>query len=56
MLQRFLKDRTGATAIEYGLIVAVMMLALLGGVGVFADAMNGLFTNQAGILENSLNK
>jgi pilus assembly protein Flp/PilA len=29
MLKSFLKDETGATAIEYGLIVAIISVALL---------------------------
>ena len=38
MLQRFLKDETGATAIEYGLIVAVLSLAIVGGIGQAGNA------------------
>ncbi|TIT96318.1 MAG: Flp family type IVb pilin, partial [Mesorhizobium sp.] len=33
LLQRFIEDESGATAIEYGLIVAVLSLAIVGGVG-----------------------
>jgi pilus assembly protein Flp/PilA len=36
LLQRFLKDETGATAIEYGLIaslIAVVIIAVLGSIG-----------------------
>ena len=33
MIRRFLEDKSGATAIEYGLIVAVLSLAIVGGVG-----------------------
>ncbi|RWG35244.1 MAG: Flp family type IVb pilin, partial [Mesorhizobium sp.] len=31
LLQRFIEDESGATAIEYGLIVAVLSLAIVGG-------------------------
>lgn len=43
ILQRFLRDETGATAIEYGLIVAVLSLAIVGGVGSAADALSELW-------------
>ena len=31
MCSKFLKDETGATAIEYGLIAALIALAIIGG-------------------------
>jgi pilus assembly protein Flp/PilA len=42
MLIRFLRDECGATAIEYGLIVAVLSLAILGSLGL---VMNGIENN-----------
>ncbi len=33
LIRRFLKDDAGATAIEYGLIVALLSLAIVVGVG-----------------------
>lgn len=42
-LYEFWSDDRGATAIEYGLIVAVLSLAIVGGVGVAADAIQYLF-------------
>ena len=35
-LQEFLRDDSGATAIEYGLILALMFLAIVGAVQLFA--------------------
>lgn len=32
MFQRFLKDEQGATAIEYGLIVALVVIGAIGGI------------------------
>ncbi|WP_292475927.1 Flp family type IVb pilin, partial [Mesorhizobium sp.] len=32
LLQQFIEDESGATAIEYGLIVAVLSLVIVGGV------------------------
>jgi len=36
MLKRFLTDRSGATAIEYGLIATLISIAILGGATVWA--------------------
>jgi pilus assembly protein Flp/PilA len=53
VLQRFLEDRTGATAIEYGLIVTVLSLAIIGGIGQAADAMAWLFSDNSSRLVNA---
>jgi pilus assembly protein Flp/PilA len=42
-LTRFRDDDSGATAIEYGLIIALIFLAILGSLTAFGDATNGLF-------------
>ncbi|WP_419694791.1 Flp family type IVb pilin [Mesorhizobium muleiense] len=47
LLQRFWEDNTGATAVEYGLIVAVLSLTIVGGVGKVADAITWLFSDNA---------
>jgi pilus assembly protein Flp/PilA len=35
---KLLRDRKGATAIEYGLIVALIVIAMIGGLKLFAGA------------------
>ncbi|TPI17302.1 Flp family type IVb pilin [Mesorhizobium sp. B4-1-3] len=45
LLQQFIKDETGATVIEYGLIVTVLSLVIIGGVGKAADALQWLFSD-----------
>ncbi|CDX47045.1 PilA-like protein [Mesorhizobium sp. ORS 3359] len=45
LLQQFVRDETGATAIEYGLIVTVLSLTIIGGVGKAADALQWLFSD-----------
>jgi pilus assembly protein Flp/PilA len=45
LLQQFVRDETAATAIEYGLIVAVLSLTIIGGVGRAADALQWLFSD-----------
>jgi len=53
LLQRFIKDETGATAIEYGLIVAVLSLAIVTGVGQAANAIQWLFSDTNSKLANA---
>jgi pilus assembly protein Flp/PilA len=45
IVRDFLRDDTGATAIEYGLIVAVLSLAIVGGVGTAANALVFLWSD-----------
>ena len=45
---RFVKDESGATAIEYGLIAAAMGLALVTAMPFLASAVTGSFTSLAG--------
>jgi pilus assembly protein Flp/PilA len=44
-IRRFLKDETAATAVEYGLIVGVLSLAIVGGVAQVGNALEFLFGN-----------
>jgi pilus assembly protein Flp/PilA len=53
-LRRFLKDQRGATAIEYGLIVAVLSLAVVAGVGTAGDAVKYLFSDNNSRLTQAL--
>jgi pilus assembly protein Flp/PilA len=45
MLRRFFRNQSGATAVEYGLIVAVLSLAIVGGVGQAAGALTFLWSD-----------
>ena len=40
---RFAKDESGATAIEYGLIAALIALAIMVGAGNLGNALNNQF-------------
>jgi len=42
-LARFLKDESGSTAIEYGLIAAGIAIAILTAVNALGGSLNGLF-------------
>ena len=49
MLNTFLrdiaKDTTGATAIEYGLIVSLIVIAMVAALNSFADSTIGMWSN-----------
>ena len=45
---RFLKDEQGATAIEYGLIAALISVAIIVGAGLVGVGVNTTFTQVAG--------
>jgi pilus assembly protein Flp/PilA len=47
---RFLKNESGATAIEYGLIAALIAVVIIGAVTSAGTAINGTFTTVAGSL------
>lgn len=48
---RFLEDEAGATAVEYGVILAVIGLGILVGLGAIRDGLNNIFNNVADNLE-----
>ena len=43
LLNRFKNDESGATAIEYGLIAALIALAIMVGAGALGTALNDKF-------------
>lgn len=44
-LKKFLKDEDGATAIEYGLIAALISVVIIGAVGALGTTLNDTFTS-----------
>jgi pilus assembly protein Flp/PilA len=44
LITRFLKDESGATAIEYGLIAALVAVAIIVGAGFLGNELNDKFT------------
>ena len=44
MIRRFLRDDTGATAVEYGLLVGLIAVAIMGGLVAVATSVNQTFT------------
>ncbi len=52
IIKRLLKSKDGATAIEYGLLCAIMGVALISGFGAFGNALNNQFTYLASIIND----
>jgi pilus assembly protein Flp/PilA len=49
-IRRFLKDEEGVTAIEYGLIAALIAVAIIGAVTTLGTNLSGIFTTVSGKL------
>ena len=47
MFRRFVKDDSGATAIEYGLIAALVSVAIIVALGTLGDNLNATFSDVA---------
>jgi len=45
VVARFVKDESGATAIEYGLIAAIVAVGIIVGLSNLRDGFNTLFNN-----------
>ncbi len=44
IVSRFMKDESGVTAIEYGLIAALVAVAIIAALGVLGDELDATFT------------
>ena len=53
-LHRLRMDRRGATAIEYGLIVALISIAMMAGLRSLGGGAGGMWTNLAAIASNNM--
>ena len=58
MLRRFLtrlrRDESGATAIEYGMILALMFLVILGALQAFGGTGSGIFNTAMNTLRSAM--
>lgn len=50
LVKRFLNDESGATAIEYGLIAALVAVAIIGAATTLGTDLSALFTGISGKL------
>jgi pilus assembly protein Flp/PilA len=55
LIKRFLRGRSGATAIEYGLIVALLSLVVVAGVGAVGNGVQDMFANQDREIQKAFN-
>ena len=53
VLLHFLKDETGATAVEYALIICVLSLTIVGGISQVFNSITRLFSNNSSRLANA---
>jgi pilus assembly protein Flp/PilA len=52
-LNKLLRDESGATAIEYGLIAALVSVVIIAGLNVVGPAINNTFTNIGGTVNGA---
>ncbi len=50
ILKKIRKDESGATAIEYGLIAALVSVAAIGALTAMGNSLNQMFTTVSGAL------
>jgi len=55
IVTRFLKDESGATAIEYGLIAALISVGIIAAATTLGSGLSNLFTGIGGRLDTSAN-
>ena len=54
-ISSFLRDESGATAIEYGLIAALVSVAAIGALGAMGNELSNMFNTVQEELENAVN-
>jgi pilus assembly protein Flp/PilA len=52
-LRRLRSDKRGATAIEYGLIAALIVIAMMGGLSALSGGAGGMWTKLNNAVQNS---
>ena len=53
--KRFLKNESGATAVEYGLIAALIGVVIIAGAGALGNALSGKFSSIGTTVTNAGN-
>ena len=54
LFQRFAKDESGVTAIEYGLIAALIAVAIILGATALGDSLNAAFSAISGSVDDAV--
>ncbi len=55
MLKAFWRDDSGATAIEYGLVISVLSLAIFAGISRMQEGISYLFSEPSEAIGSTLN-
>lgn len=53
MISRFLKDRSGTTAVEYGMIIVGLSLVIIGGIARTGNSVQDMFENPSRALQQT---
>jgi pilus assembly protein Flp/PilA len=53
MFEQFIRDESGATAIEYGLIAGLVSVAIIIALTALGDSLNNLFSTISGEIDNA---
>lgn len=53
IVSKFMNDESGATAIEYGLIAALIGVAIIAAAGLVGDGLDDIFRKVSGELEKA---
>jgi len=56
LIRTFLRDETGAAAVEYGLIIALVALTLVVALEAFGESLGNLFFEVSSQLNDALSK
>jgi pilus assembly protein Flp/PilA len=51
-----LNDESGATVVEYGIIITVLSLVIIGGIGLVADQLQIQWGSNNGAIATAMNK
>ena len=52
LVKSLARDESGATAIEYGLIAALVAIAAIGGMSLLGSSLNSIFTTVGTTMQN----
>jgi pilus assembly protein Flp/PilA len=52
-IKNFFKDESGATAVEYGLMVALIAVVIIGAVQILGQNLNNTFTAAGDAVQNA---
>ena len=53
LLKAVIRDQSGATAIEYGLIAALVAIAAMGGMSLLGTSLNSIFSSVGTTLQSA---